>query len=107
MERGVYLEVREAVRPRLQLLALPKSKKGFTNVVTGLISVVIAIAIGAIVFAFLTNALTQLQLSPQANQTITQLFNLTWVAYSLLVIVPIVVVASVILVIIQGRQGRR
>ena len=84
-----------------------KDRKAFTQIVTGLITVVIAIAIGAIIFAMLTNALGQFHLTGAANTTVTTLFNMTWVAYGLLVIIPIIAVASVILAMMQGGKGRR
>jgi ABC-type phosphate transport system permease subunit len=84
-----------------------KDRKAFTQVVTGLISIVVSIAIGAIIFAMLTNALGQFQLTGQAQETVTSLFNMTWVAYGLLVIIPIIAVASVILAILQGGRERR
>jgi ABC-type phosphate transport system permease subunit len=89
------------------LLKVLKEKKAFAQVVTGLISIVVAIAIGAIIFAMLTNALGQFHLSGLANATVTSLFNMTWVAYGLLVIVPIIAVAAVILALLQGGRGRR
>jgi hypothetical protein len=92
---------------RAVLKALLRDRRAFTQVVAGLISVVVVIAMGAIIIAMLTSALGQFQLSEQAQATVNNLFNMTWVAYGLLVVVPIIAVAAVILSMLQGGRGRR
>jgi hypothetical protein len=83
-------------------------KKGIVNVVTGLIVVVVTIMIGAIILGQLYGVTSGLGLSGIANTTITNLFNQTWSAFALFVIVPIIVVAGVLIGLLGGwGRGRR
>jgi len=83
-------------------------KKGVVNVVTGLIVVVVVIMIGAIILGQLYNVASNLGLQGVANDTVTHLFNQTWSAFGLFVIVPIIVVAGVLIGLLGGwGRGRR
>jgi hypothetical protein len=82
-------------------------RKGLVNVVTGLVVAIVAIMIGAIIVGQLQSIIPTLNLSTDANNTITNLFTQTWGAFGLLVIVPIVLVAAVVIGILAGwGKGR-
>jgi len=108
-ESPVAVAVRRRFAELLGLLALVVrllGRKGYTDVVTSLIAVVVAIVIGAFILGVLGSTTSTLPMTPQANQTVQNIFTTTWAAYSLLIILPIVLVASVIIGMFV-RRGRR
>jgi len=81
--------------------------KGFSNVISGVIGLIVTIIIAVIIVANLWNVVTSLDLTGDANRTVTNLFNQTWTAFGLFVILPIVLAAVVLLRLIGGwGKGR-
>ncbi len=80
-----------------------KMRKGVVTLVTALVAAVTAIAIGAIILGMLSNLITQLNLT---NTTvISTLFSQTFNAYSLLIILPLILVAGAIIALMSRWGG--
>ena len=76
--------------------------RGFTGVFVG---IVITMLIGIIVINSLISSVNQSGWSAEANQTWSNFTSNIWVAYGLLVILPLVVGAVIILKFIGGGEG--
>ena len=76
--------------------------KAFTSIFVG---IVITMLIGIVVINSLISSVNQSGWSAQANQTWANFTSNIWVAYGLLVILPLVVGAVIILKFIGGEGG--
>jgi len=105
----LFISFKENIHNVMDKMVLMKKcmKKGLVQAVTGLIVVVVAIMIGALLIGQLHNITLNLNMTDTARNTIDSLFSQTWGAYGLLVIVPIIVVAAVVIGLLGGWSQRK
>ena len=81
------------------------SRGGGIGSIAAIVSIAVAMLIGIIVIQSIIGGVKQTGWSQQANATWSSVVSNIWVAFGLLVIIPLIVGAVIILRIISGGKG--